>query len=276
MKDIIDKFIEIRKARGISQKSLAEITGLKAPAIARIEHKHIMPTIPMLNRMLNALDLELAIVDSYASPKEIGKYLKNLSHKRINVGRSGDNVFVFGDKYLLKISDNLPSLRSENEKSEWLNQYIKGPKTIAYKEEGGRGYLLREYLKGHTLIEQQYLDNPNRLISILTEIISILRSLDDKDCPFISKDSAGNDFVHGDLCLPNIIVDDNDEFMGFVDVNNCGKGDKEYDYYWLLWSMEHNLKTNKHNHLLLEQINYEVDAGNYLRYVIGKMINDNN
>ena len=40
----------------------------------------------MLNRMLNALDLELTIVDAYACPKEINKYLKNLPHRRVNVG----------------------------------------------------------------------------------------------------------------------------------------------------------------------------------------------
>ena len=113
-------------------------------------------------------------------------------------------------------------------------------------------------------------------MSILSKIISVLRSLDDKDCPFISKDSLGNYFVHGDLCLPNIIIDDNDEFIGFVDVNNCGKGDREYDYCWLLWSVEYNLKTNKYSHLLLEKINYEIDADKYLRYVISKMVDDNN
>ena len=28
----------------------------------------------------------------------------------------------------------------------------------------------------------------------------------------------GQDFIHGDLCLPNIYVDDNNQFLGFIDL----------------------------------------------------------
>ena len=47
--------------------------------------------------------------------------------------------------------------------------------------------------------------------------------------------------MHGDLCLPNLFVDDNNKFIGFIDVGNCGKGDKYFDYSWLLWSLEFNI-----------------------------------
>ena len=67
-------------------------------------------------------------------------------------------------------------------------------------------------------------------------------------------DNIGNDFVHGDLCLPNLFVNDKNEFIGFIDVGNCGKGDKYYDYSWLLWSFEYNLKTYKYNEILMNKI----------------------
>lgn len=65
-----------------------------------------------------------------------------MPHKRISVGRSGDKVFVFGEKYLLKISDDIKQLRLEKEKTEWVSQYIKSAKTIQYIEEDMCGYYL--------------------------------------------------------------------------------------------------------------------------------------
>ena len=116
--------------------------------------------------------------------------------------------------------------------------------------------------------------NPERLIAILKNVIGVLRSLDKCDCPYKSLDNEGIDFVHGDLCLPNIVVDDNDNFVGFLDVSNSGLGDKQYDYCWLLWSFEYNLKTNQYNELLLKELNINIDSKDYMRYVITKMIDD--
>ena len=272
--DIIDKIVTIRKQRGISQQKLSEMTGILQPVIARVESKKSSPTIEFLSKVLNALDLELSLVDSFESPKSIKKIINGLPHKRINTGRSGDKVFVFGEKYLLKISDDKKQLRLEKEKTEWVSQYTNSSKTIQYVEEGMCGYYLREYIRGHTLIEEKYINNPKRLINVLKEVVMELRKMDSFDCPFYSPDSIGNDFVHGDLCLPNILVDDNDHFIGFIDLSSCGKGDKQYDYCWLLWSFEYNLKTKQYSELLLKELRVEINADDYLRYVTLKMINE--
>ena len=272
--DIIDQIIHIRKVRGISQQKLSDMTGILQSVIARVESKRSSPTIEFLSKILSALDLKLELTDTFKSPKEIEKIIKGLPHKGISDGRSGDYVFSFGDKYLLKISDDKNQLGMEKEKNDWVSQYIKGPKTIKYSEDEFSGYYLREYVIGHTLIEEQYINDPKRLIKILKNVIEILRSLDSLNCPFSSLDSDGNDFVHGDLCLPNILVDDNDDFIGFVDLSNSGKGDKQYDYCWLLWSFEYNLKTKQYSDLLLKELNVEIDASDYLRYVALKMINE--
>lgn len=272
--DIIGKIVAIRKQRGISQQKLSEMTGVLQPVIARVESKKSSPTVEFLSKILNVLDLELSLVDSFESPKAIKKVINGLPHKRISVGRSGDKVFVFGEKYLLKISDDIKQLRLEKEKTEWVSQYIKSAKTIQYIEEDMCGYYLREYIRGHTLIEEQYINNPKRLINVLKEVVMELRKMDSFDCPFSSPDSIGNDFVHGDLCLPNILVDDNDHLIGFIDLSSCGKGDKQYDYCWLLWSFEYNLKTKQYSDLLLKELSIEINADDYLRYVTLKMINE--
>ena len=129
-------------------------------------------------------------------------------------------------------------------------------------------YYLRECLSGKSLISKNILNNPILLMDIISKVINILRALDKEECTFRSEENEGNDFVHGDLCLPNIFVNENNQFIGF-DVGNCGKGDKYYDYAWLMWSFEYNLKTNKYNDMLLNKIGIKKDIMNikYNKYI---------
>ena len=270
--DLVDQIIQIRKERGITQQQLADMTGILQPVIARVESKKSRPTIDFVQKLLDALDLTISLEDSFYCPKEINIIIKDLKRRRDSIGESGDKTYIFGKKYVLKISDNIDRLREEKDKSNWLNKYLLSSKTVKYIEENGKGYLLRNYINGHTLVEKQYLENPYRLISILKEVVNTLRKLDDCACPFKSKENDGTDFVHGDLCLPNIVIDDNDKLIGFLDVSNVGKGDKEYDYSWLLWSFEYNLKTKEYSDLLLKELGIAINPQKFLSYTIPTLI----
>lgn len=48
--------------------------------------------------------------------------------------------------------------------------------------------------------------------------------------------------LHGDYCLPNIILNDR-RLSGFIDVGSGGLGDRHIDLFWGIWSLEFNLKT---------------------------------
>ncbi len=57
--------------------------------------------------------------------------------------------------------------------------------------------------------------------------------------------------IHGDYCLPNIILD-NWNFSAFIDVGNGGMGDRHIDLFWGMWSLEFNLKDKKYSKRFLD------------------------
>ena len=59
---LIGKIIEAREAKGLSQRELAELSGVKQPAIARMESMKSTPQIDTLIKVLIPLGYTLAIV----------------------------------------------------------------------------------------------------------------------------------------------------------------------------------------------------------------------
>ena len=60
------------------------------------------------------------------------------------------------------------------------------------------------------------------------------------------KHLLGSDtLIHGDYCLPNIMLDDW-KFSGFIDLGNGGRGDRHIDIFWGAWTLEFNLKTDEY------------------------------
>ncbi len=59
---LIGKLIELRESRGVSQSTLAKMSGLKQPAIARLEGLHAEPRISTLLKLLIPMGYTLDIV----------------------------------------------------------------------------------------------------------------------------------------------------------------------------------------------------------------------
>lgn len=57
--------------------------------------------------------------------------------------------------------------------------------------------------------------------------------------------------LHGDYCLPNIILDDW-RFSGFIDLDSGGVGDRHVDVFWGIWTLWFNLKTDKYRQRFID------------------------
>lgn len=62
--ELIGKIIEAREAKGLSQRDLAELSGIKQPAIARMESMKTIPKIDTLFKILSPLGYTLSVTPS--------------------------------------------------------------------------------------------------------------------------------------------------------------------------------------------------------------------
>ena len=60
--ELIGKVIEARREKGLSQRELAELSGVKQPAIARLDSMQSTPKIDTLIKILNPLGYTLSVV----------------------------------------------------------------------------------------------------------------------------------------------------------------------------------------------------------------------
>lgn len=61
-----------------------------------------------------------------------------------------------------------------------------------------------------------------------------------------------NAFIHGDACLPNIILKDPQTFSCFIDWGLAGYSDKHIDIFWAIWSIHYNLENDNYIQIFLD------------------------
>lgn len=69
-KNLAAQYIQCRKAKKMSQQDVADIIGVKRPNITRFENGSYNPTLDMLVKIAEALDMELQ-VQLVEKPKEV-------------------------------------------------------------------------------------------------------------------------------------------------------------------------------------------------------------
>ena len=73
-------------------------------------------------------------------------------------------------------------------------------------------------------------------------------------------------FIHGDPCLPNIILQDASTFLCFIDVGLAGVCDRHIDLYWVIWSLTQYLNP-KYAEVFIDYYGREHVDANKLRLV---------
>ena len=94
-------------------------------------------------------------------PQEIYNYIKDLKYNIDNIGRSEDQVILFEDKYVLKISSNKELLFREKQMNDYLQDKIPSSKSICFIQLNNKYYYLRTQINGKSLIDSTYINHPN-------------------------------------------------------------------------------------------------------------------
>lgn len=168
-----------------------------------------------------------------------------------------------------------------------------GPEMMLYISEK-KDYMVTREAVGEDCISQCYLEEPEKLVKVLAETMRFLHGMlpgnegelnapfdggTESDIPIsvamnLYKEQGCLDkvkcdtFIHGDFCLPNILLRDG-EFSCFIDVGAAGMGDRHIDIYWVLWSLNYNLKTDKYTDLFLDLYGREHVDMEVLKLVAG-------
>ena len=72
--------------------------------------------------------------------------------------------------------------------------------------------------------------------------------------------------IHGDYCLPNIMLDDW-KLSGFIDLVNGGVCDRHIDVLWGIWTLKYNLGTGKYTERFIDAYGRECVDTHKLRCV---------
>jgi len=169
---------------------------------------------------------------------------------------SGATVLYSDQGYYIKI-DGKGMLFREAEMIKLFSRMKMGAELISNKSKG-KDYLVTKAVKGDDATH--WLEEPEKLCEMLADAMKRLHGMaidgiPDSTCMASygerEKQLKCDTVIHGDFCLPNVMIKDG-KFEAFIDVGQAGVGDRHIDIFWVLWSLEYNLKTDKYRDYFLD------------------------
>ena len=115
-------------------------------------------------------------------PNSIKNIIDNQKYEVDNVGMSSSNILLFPDK-VLKIQNVCEEADNELQAMQWLEGRLSVPKVIAHEKENRKNYLLMTKAAGKMACDESYMNNPERLTSLLVQALKTLWQVDISDCP---------------------------------------------------------------------------------------------
>ncbi len=222
-------------------------------------------------------------LDIKTMPEVIKPFIRNVRIYNSSCSEAAQTYYIEGSvRAFLKISSG-SKLYRESVMTEFFHCHGLAPAVLGYVTDNGQDYLLTEALTGEDGISGRHMEESYRLAEEFGNYLKLIHSLPVLDCPvknrtaemlleaegnitrqycdreiiIESMDTASETFgklkhlaqadtvIHGDYCLPNIIMQDYC-LSGFVDLGNGGVGDSHYDLFWGIWTLKYNFQTDQY------------------------------
>lgn len=129
-------------------------------------------------------------------------------------------------------------LAGEKDRLEWLGGRWPVPDLVGMFHASGDDWLVTREMPGVPMHHPSVGWAPERVAAELGAILKRLHATDAADCPF-GRRARGNVLIHGDYCLPNVLVSDG-RLSGLVDLGGSGLGNPEADLAAGLWTLDYN------------------------------------
>ena len=129
-------------------------------------------------------------------------------------------------------------LEDERDRTTWLAGRLPVPEVLGLFHGFGDDWLLTRAIRGVPLSDGGLGWQPAHVARFLGETLRDIHAVDAAGCPF-GEPGKGHVLIHGDYCLPNVLVEDG-RLTGLVDVGRSGLGDPRDDLAAGLWTLHYN------------------------------------
>lgn len=116
-------------------------------------------------------------------PEKIKALVGSESYSIDPIGMSDSTVLLFADK-IVKIQPIHEGAENEHHIMEWLQGRISVPRILGYEEQNGKSFLLMTKLPGKISCADEYMRDPEKLVSMLADGLQALWKVDIAQCPY--------------------------------------------------------------------------------------------
>lgn len=122
-------------------------------------------------------------------------------------GLSKSTVIIYEDM-VLKIEEYNEQVADTIRMMNWLEGKLPAPKVIHHEVAGCMSFLLMSKVKGKMSCDEYYLEHPQELLSLLTDALKMLWSVDISGCPCVKTVEA--ELAEAEYLVENDLVDVSD------------------------------------------------------------------